>query len=84
MTSTRRCPAPAPSSSARRSRPAPGWGTVDKVQGQEAPIAIYSMATSTADEAPHEMEFLYSLHRLNVATSRARGVAAIIANPRSP
>ena len=59
-------------------------GTVDKVQGQEAPIAIYSMATSTADEAPHEMEFLYSLHRLNVATSRARGVAAIIANPRSP
>jgi len=56
-------------------------GTVDKFQGQEAPIVIYSMATSTADEAPRGMEFLYSLHRLNVATSRARGVAAIVANP---
>ena len=39
------------------------------------------MATSTADEAPRGMEFLYSLHRLNVATSRARCVAAIVANP---
>ena len=56
-------------------------GTVDKFQGQEAPIVIYSMATSTADEAPREMEFLYSLHRLNVATSRARCVAAIVASP---
>ena len=56
-------------------------GTVDKFQGQEAPIVIYSMATSTADEAPRGMEFLYSLHRLNVATSRARCVAAIVANP---
>ena len=56
-------------------------GTVDKFQGQEAPIAIYSMATSTADEAPRGMAFLYSLHRLNVATSRARCVAAIVANP---
>ena len=56
-------------------------GTVDKFQGQEAPIVIYSMATSTADEAPRGMEFLYSLHRLNVATSRARCVAAIVASP---
>ena len=56
-------------------------GTVDKFQGQESPIAIYSMATSTADEAPRGMAFLYSLHRLNVATSRARCVAAIVANP---
>ena len=56
-------------------------GTVDKFQGQEAPIAIYSMATSTADEAPRGMAFLYSLHRLNVATSRARCVVAIVANP---
>ena len=55
-------------------------GTVDKFQGQEAPIVIYSMATSTADEAPRGMEFLYSLHRLNVATSRARCVAAIVAS----
>ena len=56
-------------------------GTVDKFQGQEAPIVIYSMATSTADEAPRGMEFLYSLHRLNVASSRARCVAAIVASP---
>ncbi len=59
-------------------------GTVDKFQGQEAPIVIYSMATSTADEAPRGMEFLYSLHRLNVATSRARCVAAIVASPALP
>ena len=56
-------------------------GTVDKFQGQEAPVVIYSMATSTGDEAPRGMEFLYSLHRLNVATSRARCVAAIVASP---
>ena len=56
-------------------------GTVDKFQGQEAPIALYSMATSTTDEAPRGMAFLYSLHRLNVATSRARCVAAIVASP---
>lgn len=57
-------------------------GTVDKFQGQEAPISIYSMATSSADDAPRGMEFLYSLHRLNVATSRARCIAAVVASPR--
>ena len=56
-------------------------GTVDKFQGQEAPIVLYSMATSSAADAPRGMEFLYSLHRLNVATSRARCVAAIVASP---
>ena len=50
-------------------------GTVDKFQGQEAPVVIYSMATSSADDVPRSMEFLYDLHRLNVAVSRAvRGV----------
>ncbi len=43
-------------------------------------MVVYSMATSTADEAPRGMEFLYSLHRLNVATFRARCVAAIVAS----
>jgi len=38
-------------------------GTVDKFQGQEAPIVIYSMTTSTQADAPHGMEFLYSLTR---------------------
>ena len=56
-------------------------GTVDKFQGQEAPIVVYSMATSSADDAPRGMEFLYSLNRLNVATSRARCVAAVVASP---
>ncbi len=51
-------------------------GTIDKFQGQEAPISVYSMATSSAAEAPRGMEFLCSLRRLNVATSRARCVAA--------
>jgi uncharacterized protein len=56
-------------------------GTVDKFQGQEAPVVLYSMATSTPEDAPRGMEFLYSLNRLNVAVSRARCVAVIVANP---
>ena len=57
-------------------------GTVDKFQGQEAPISIYSMASSSAEDAPRGMGFLYSGHRLNVATSRARCVAVVVASPR--
>jgi len=56
-------------------------GTVDKFQGQEAPISIYSMATSSPELAPRGMEFLYSLNRLNVATSRARCAALVVASP---
>ena len=56
-------------------------GTVDKFQGQEAPALIYSMATSSADEAPRGLDFLYDPHRLNVATSRARALAIIVASP---
>ena len=56
-------------------------GTVDKFQGREAPVAIYSMTTSTPDDAPRALEFLYSGNRLNVAISRARGLAVLIANP---
>jgi predicted RecB family nuclease len=56
-------------------------GTVDKFQGQEAPVVIYSMATSSPEEAPHGMEFLFSRHRLNVATSRARCVCVLVGNP---
>jgi predicted RecB family nuclease len=57
-------------------------GTVDKFQGQEAPIVFYSMATSSPDDAPRGMEFLYSLHRLNVATSRAQALCVVVASPR--
>jgi uncharacterized protein len=56
-------------------------GTVDKFQGREAPVVIYSMATSSAADAPRGMEFLYDLHRLNVATSRAKALAIIVASP---
>ncbi len=57
-------------------------GTVDKFQGREAPVVIYSMATSNPEDAPRGMEFLYSLNRLNVATSRARCAAILVASPR--
>jgi predicted RecB family nuclease len=56
-------------------------GTVDKFQGQEAPVVFYSMTTSTPEDAPRGMEFLYSLNRLNVAVSRAQCVAVIVASP---
>ena len=56
-------------------------GTVDKFQGQEAPVVIYSMTSSTPEDAPRGMEFLYSLSRLNVATSRAMAAYILVANP---
>jgi predicted RecB family nuclease len=56
-------------------------GTVDKFQGQQAPIVIYSMTTSSPEDAPRGMEFLYSLNRLNVATSRAQAIVIIVASP---
>ncbi len=57
-------------------------GTVDKFQGQEAPVVIYSMATSRPEDAPRGLGFLYSLNRLNVATSRARCLCIVVASPR--
>ena len=56
-------------------------GTVDKFQGQEAPVSIFSTATSSPDELPRDMEFLYSGNRLNVAVSRARGLAIVVSSP---
>jgi predicted RecB family nuclease len=57
-------------------------GTVDKFQGREAPIVIYSMTTSSHSDAPRGMEFLYSANRLNVATSRAKCICVVVASPR--
>jgi uncharacterized protein len=57
-------------------------GTVDKFQGQQAPVVIYSMTTSTPEDAPRGMGFLYNLNRFNVATSRARCACIIVASPR--
>lgn len=56
-------------------------GTVDKFQGQTAAVVIYSMATSRPEDAPRGMEFLYSVNRLNVATSRARCAVFVVASP---
>ncbi|MCY3738350.1 MAG: C-terminal helicase domain-containing protein [Gemmatimonadaceae bacterium] len=57
-------------------------GTVDRFQGQEAAAVVYSMTTSSPEDAPRGMEFLYSLNRLNVATSRARCVCILVASPK--
>jgi uncharacterized protein len=57
-------------------------GTVDKFQGQTAAVIIYSMTTSRPEDAPRGMEFLYSLNRLNVATSRARCAVFVVCSPR--
>ena len=57
-------------------------GTVDKFQGQEAPIVIYSVTSSSHADAPRGMEFLYSANRLNVATSRAKAICVVAASPR--
>ena len=56
-------------------------GTVDRFQGQEAPIVIYTMATSSGEEQRRSMDFLYSLNRLNVAISRAQGMAVLVCSP---
>lgn len=62
--------------------PAMRIGTVDKFQGQEAPVVIYSMTSSSYEEAPRGMKFLYNPNRLNVATSRAKCICILVASPR--
>jgi len=57
-------------------------GTVDKFQGQEAAVVLISMTTSSGDDLPRQIEFLYSRNRLNVAISRALCLAVIVASPR--
>jgi len=56
-------------------------GTVDKFQGQEAEVVLVSMTTSSEAELPRFMEFLFSKNRLNVAVSRAKSLAVLVANP---
>jgi predicted RecB family nuclease len=56
-------------------------GTVDRFQGQQAAVVIYSVTSSSAADAPHGMEFIYSPNRLNVATSRAKCLCVMLANP---
>ncbi|HKW65208.1 MAG TPA: TM0106 family RecB-like putative nuclease [Candidatus Acidoferrum sp.] len=68
--------------SARLPRMQKQIGTVDKFQGQQGAVVIYSMTTSSPEEAPHGMEFLYGLNRLNVATSRAMSAVIVVGSPR--
>ena len=57
-------------------------GSVDKFQGQEAPVVIVSMCASTLDDAPRGAGFLLSPNRLNVAISRAQALAIVVGSPR--
>jgi len=56
-------------------------GTVDKFQGQEAPIVFFSMTTSSDEDVPRDLEFLFDRNRLNVAISRARALAVLVSSP---
>jgi predicted RecB family nuclease len=57
-------------------------GTVDKFQGQEATVVFFAMASSSGEDVPRGLDFLFSRNRLNVAVSRARCLAYVVANPR--
>jgi uncharacterized protein len=54
----------------------------DKFQGREAAVVFYSMATSSEEDVPRSLEFLFSRNRLNVAVSRAKCLACVVASPR--
>jgi predicted RecB family nuclease len=56
-------------------------GTVDRFQGQEAAVVLYSLAASSADDIPRGVDFLLSTNRLNVAVSRARALAVLVGSP---
>lgn len=57
-------------------------GTVDKFQGQEAPVVIYSMATSSGADVPRDLGFLFEQNRFNVALSRAQALSVLVCSPR--
>ncbi|MBT9385236.1 AAA family ATPase [Pseudooceanicola sp. CBS1P-1] len=57
-------------------------GTVDRFQGQEAPVCLVSMTASSAEETARGLEFLVSRNRINVAVSRAKGLALVFGAPR--
>ena len=56
-------------------------GTVDKFQGQEAAVVLYSMATSNDGTLPRDLEFLFERNRLNVAISRAQCLSVLVCSP---
>ena len=63
-----------------------GWtsvraGTVDKFQGQQAPVVFVSMTASSIDDVPRGIAFLLNRNRLNVAVSRAKYLSVIVRSP---
>jgi predicted RecB family nuclease len=56
-------------------------GTVDRFQGQEGAVAVYSMAASSPEAIPRGIDFLYNANRFNVAVSRARGLSILVCSP---
>jgi superfamily I DNA and/or RNA helicase len=57
-------------------------GTVDKFQGREAAVVFFSMASSSGDDVPRGLEFLFNRNRFNVAISRARCLSVVVCSPR--
>jgi hypothetical protein len=57
-------------------------GTVDKFQGREAPVVFFSMASSTGEDVPRGLEFLFNRNRFNVAVSRAKCLSVVVCSPR--
>ncbi len=57
-------------------------GTVDKFQGQEAPVAIHSLTASNGDSAPRGLDFLLAPNRVNVAISRAQCLSIVVGSPQ--
>ncbi|MEO7751947.1 MAG: TM0106 family RecB-like putative nuclease [Terracoccus sp.] len=57
-------------------------GTVDTFQGQQGAVVIYTMGSTSASVAPRGVSFLYDLHRLNVAVSRAKAIAVVVGSPQ--
>ena len=56
-------------------------GTVDRFQGQEAPVALVSMTDSSVSESSRGLDFLLSRERLNVAISRGKALSMVFASP---
>ncbi|MBA3329037.1 MAG: ribonuclease H-like domain-containing protein, partial [Solirubrobacterales bacterium] len=57
-------------------------GTVDRFQGQQAPVVFYAMTCSAGEDVPRGVDFLFDAHRLNVAISRAQCLAVLVHSPR--
>ena len=57
-------------------------GSVDKFQGQEAPVCILSLGSSYGEYGARGLAFLLNQHRINVAISRAQCMTIVVADPR--